>query len=186
MTQIAPNSTIGQLNPQNFDQHSVATVFTQMPDTPHLLAVNYDARAVDVSSQQVGWRQLSFNHRRINNTVRTYSYVRTLGDQGQIAAPGSPRWMPQLLPPIYNFQAHNAQGHPILSTRENAGLTGQLTLLLSLAVFSAPRNNLTQVILHSVQPRAWLHHQFLYPTGRTCGNPSPLCLLMANWLRRTT
>ena len=166
---INHNSPQNLYNNQNL--HSAATVFTQMPDTPHLLAVNYDAQSVDVDTQQVGWRQLSFDFKHVPNTPMTRSYVTTFGEYGQIASPGSPHWMPQLLPKIYNFHSHDVNGHPIPSTRMQGGLVGSLPLLIALAVFSAPRDALIPVLVARLHPSAWEPHEFQDPQGREFRQP---------------
>ena len=138
--------------------YSAATVFTHNPDTPHLLVVPFDARKTHVYQYPGGWGPLSFRHLRIGNTQRTYSAVLANGDQRHIAAPGSPHWMPQLLPRVYDYQAG--------SRRIQAGLVGSLPLLLALAAFSAPPAFLTGVITNCLLPGVWQPHQYQYPAGR--------------------
>lgn len=155
MTVVGTNDPVGRsLN----RIYSAATVFTQNPDTPHLLTVPFDARVTHPHLNNGGWQTLCFHHLRINATPRTYSAVSATGDRQHIAAPGSPRWMPQLLPPVYDFQT----GSP----RTQAGLIGSIPLLIALAAFSAPPNVLVGVLTTCVRPRAWQPHQFQYPGGR--------------------
>ena len=157
MTHIRPNDPVSRSLHQ---PHSAATVFTQNPDTPHLLVVPFDAQRTNVVEYPGGWRPLIFHHVRIGNTQRTYSAVSANGDRQHIAALGSPHWMPQLLPTVYNYQAGSA--------RIQAGLIGSLPLLIALAAFSAPPNVLVGVLTSCIQPMSWRPHQFQYPAGRKC------------------
>ena len=142
--------------------HSAATVFTQYPQTPHLLAVPFDARTRDVCYYPRAWRPLTFRHVRIANSQHTYSAVSANGDRYHIAARGSSYWMPQLLPSVYDYQS---QSHKIQS-----GLIGSLPLLIALAAFSAPTSVLESVLTSCVRPRRWQPHQYQYPAGRKLQN----------------
>ena len=155
MTRIAANETVARLL---YQVHSTATVFTQNPDTPHLLVVPFDARRKDVVEYPGAWRPLTFRHVRIANTRHIYSAVLANGDRQHIAAPGSAHWMPQLLPRVYDDESR--------STRRQAGLIGSLPLLIALAAFSAPSAFLQSVLTLCVRPRQWQPHQYQYPAGR--------------------
>ncbi len=137
---------------------SAATIFTQNPDTPHLLIVPFDAQRTHAYQNKGGWKPLYFNHVRIDNTQRTYSAVSAVGDRQYIAASGSPHWMPQLLPKVYDFQT----GSP----RIQAGLIGSIPLLIALAAFSAPPPALAAVLTSCLRPGTWRPHQYQYPAGR--------------------
>lgn len=70
--------------------YSVATVFTQVPDTPHLLVVLFNAQLMHAHQNQRGWRPLAFCHVQIDSTsIYTYSHVSAIDDHEHIAAPGS-------------------------------------------------------------------------------------------------
>ena len=158
MTQIPANDPVNHaLN----HVHSAATIFTQMPDTPHLLVVPFNAQLRHAYQNPGGWRPLSFRHVRINNTQHTYSAVLANGDRQHIAAQGSLHWMPQLLPSFYDVQSGSA--------RVQAGLIGSLPLLIALAAFSAPPNFLPAVLTSCLQPGQWRPHQYQYPSGRKSG-----------------
>ncbi len=150
------------VNRESFAFNS-ATVFSQEPYTPHLVAVNFDARAVDVSSRDEGWRPLTFFHEIVNG--RVYSSVNVLGAQATIASPGSPRLVGQLLPQVYDYR-HSLDrfGQQIPPPVTNAGLTGPLPILLALAAFSAPPGFLDSVLTTSVHPGTWYNH--VHPSGR--------------------
>ena len=141
--------------------HSAATIFTQNPDTPHLLVVPFDARTSDVYHSPGGWKPLTFRHVRIGDSQRMYSAVLANGDRQNIAARGSSHWMPQLLPSFYNEQTR--------STRIQAGLIGSLPLLIALAAFSAPITFLPSVLTNCLRLRRWYPHQYQYPAGRKLG-----------------
>ena len=138
--------------------HSAVTVFTQYPDTPHLLVVPFDARARDVDRYPGAWRPLTFRHARIAGTQGIYSVVSANADRQHIAVRGSSRWMPQLLPKVYDDQSQ--------STRTQAGLIGSIPLLIALAAFSAPITFLPSVLTNCVRPQRWHPHQLQYPAGR--------------------
>lgn len=140
-----------------------ATIFSQQGDTDHLLAVNFDAQLRNVRDTLGGWRVLSFNH--VPRTNRsTYSKVNLFGEEQQLAAKGCEHWMPQLLPAHYDYQRTDAQDNPIPAETEQAGLIGDLAILISLAAFSAPRDRLTAVLTSSIGPGVWRRHDL--PTGR--------------------
>lgn len=153
MTLVGPTDPIGLSLHQPY---STATVFTQNPDTPHLLVVPFDAQGMNVNGYPGGWRPLVFRHIRLDNT-RAYSAVSANGDRQHIAAPGLAHWMPQLLPPVYDYQMG--------SVRVQGGLIGSLPLLIALAAFSAPPGVLVGTLTNCVQPMAWRPHQFPYPAG---------------------
>ena len=144
-------------------QYRAATVFTQKPDTDHLLAVDFDAETRDVAEEPRGWKVLTFHHFSVGGTG-TYSYLDVLGAEQHLAAPGPDTWMPQLLPEIYNFQGVTTSGRPLPPTTQSAGLIGSLPLLLALAAFSAPLDSLSAAF-NSVQPGMWQPHQL--PLGRS-------------------
>ena len=135
--------------------YQTATVFTQKPDTPHLLVVPFDARTRNVQGR--GWHCITFNHNRIENSNRYYSYVSERGAEQNIAAPGSQRWMDQLLPRWYDCE--NVEH----ATRTQAGLIGELSLLFALAAFSAPPAS-QGLLRQFIAPRRWMSHN--QPTGR--------------------
>ena len=167
MTQLAEDSPIGSVKTKNLREYSAATVFTQRPDTTHLLAVNFDARTTSVSSAEHTWKPLSFNYGRINNTISTYSSLTLIGNYGQIAAPGPETQIPQLLPEIYDFHPENdSHGRPMPSERRHAGITGRLALLLALPVFSAPRAALVNILTQYLGPGLWHPHPYQPRSGR--------------------
>lgn len=142
-------------------RYRTATVFTQNEDTPHLLAVPFDARERNVPDEINGWRPLTFNHERIPGTDRYYSYISCVGAETGIAATGSAHWMPQLLPGWYQYRPRTS------ATRVQAGLIGNLPLLFALAAFSTPPTPAgLNVLARSLQPGAWNPHANPYPSGR--------------------
>ncbi|KAL8932464.1 MAG: hypothetical protein Q9216_006824 [Gyalolechia sp. 2 TL-2023] len=145
----------------SFTRHSVATVFTQYPDTDHLLAVDFDAEEKNVVEDPGGWKVLGFRHQPQPGTEKIYSYVDVWGTEQQMAAPGSPHWVPQLLPSIYDYDP----SQPAAATTwrpSTAGLIGHLPILFALPAFSAPPERLAQVLTGHLQPNRWVPHQFCH------------------------
>jgi len=174
VTRLADDSRIGKVKLKNLEEHSAATVFTQNPSSHHLLAVACDAQTVDLYRPEQVWRDLSFDHIGASDRGGTYSYLTIAGDQRRIAAPATSHWANQLLLPVYNYQASeaNPQGP---SRTTNAGLIGRLPLLLALAVFTCPESVLAQVLIVCMQPGAWRKHQWTFPEGREFWLPTPQC-----------
>ncbi|KAL8723014.1 MAG: hypothetical protein Q9225_000631 [Loekoesia sp. 1 TL-2023] len=78
-----------------------------------------------------------------------------------MAAPGSPHWMPQLVPAIYDYDPGQATTRP--SPPSSAGLIGYLPILFALPAFSAQPHMLSQVLTRHLRPNTWLPHN--YPHG---------------------
>ena len=182
---VTPTENDAALQPANLQQYwfDAATVFTQMPDTPHMLAVGFDAETENVRDRTT-WRPLSFNHVRIGyNTPETYSSVSTLGSEQHLAAPGAPQWVPQLLPEIYNYRPERDHEGRIIPPRlTSAGVIGSLPLLLALAAFSGPASHLNPILTRSLAPGAWIRHPYprdgktpllRYYVGANCEKRSP-------------
>lgn len=150
--------------PNPLQQYREATIFSQQDDTDHLLAVEYNVKLQNVRHASAGWNTLSFEHVRLD-PGNTYSKVKLFGDEKKLAAPGSPHWMPQLLPSEYNYRRTGPHDDPIPSDTRSAGLIGNLAILLALAAFSAPRNRLSTVLTSCIGLQIWRPHHL--PTGRT-------------------
>ena len=133
--------------------YAAATVFTQFPDIQRLLAVPFNARTRSVSATYGrGWQAIRFNHNQVGNSY--LSYISHRGAERAIAAPGSPRWMPELLPDSYDCEHRHA-------TRNQGGLIGELPLLFALAAFSIEPNQ--GFPSNSMGPGRWSNH------GQTTG-----------------
>ena len=61
MALIAEVDIIQRMNLEQY-RLKAATVFSQFPNTHHLLAVSFDAQTRSVMESQEGWRVLSFHH----------------------------------------------------------------------------------------------------------------------------
>ena len=155
MTHVAANQAAAR---PPYQVHSAATVFTQNPETSHILAVPFDGRMRPICLYPGNFKPLTFRHIRIAKTQNIYSAVLANADCQHIGARGSPHWMPQLLPRIYDDQTY--------STRQQAGLIGSLPLLIALAASSAPPSFLESVLTSCVQPGKWKPHEHQYPAGR--------------------
>ena len=151
---IVPGNNPLQRTGLDGNVYQTATVFTQNPATPHLLVVPFDARTRNVQGR--GWQSITFNHNRIENSNRYYSYVSERGAEQRIAAPGSQRWMGQLLPAWYDCDAQH-------ETRTQEGLIGELSLLFALAAFSAPPAS-QGLLRQFIAPGRWMSHN--QNTGR--------------------
>ncbi|KAL9577182.1 MAG: hypothetical protein Q9212_006531 [Teloschistes hypoglaucus] len=143
--------------------HSSATIFVQT-DSDNFWAVPFDAETQDVKEHYGGWKVLSFDHERQqgSDTSAVYSCISTVGDQSRLAAGGSPDWMPQLLPKVYDYDPVRSGHEPEVS----AGLIGSLPLLFALAAFSAPPEHLSEVLTKHLQPNRWNPHHRKH--GREC------------------
>lgn len=170
-------SEIGHRN--GFTQHSIATIFTQYPDTTHLLAVAFDVQTRNVAEDYGGWKVLSFDHISQSGTQNTYSSIGVAGAHQQLAAPGAPHWMPQLVPGIYDFNPHQA-----FQRATSAGLIGHLPILFALPAFSAPPYLLPNVLTNHLQPNTWVPHN--HPNGCKSDPPSPLDAVDTNKSDRGT
>ncbi|KAL8657718.1 MAG: hypothetical protein Q9226_001641 [Calogaya cf. arnoldii] len=144
--------TAGNVNQQHLSPYGVATVFTQWRDTEHLLAVTFDAEKKDVADEYGGWKPLSFDHIAQPGS-QMLSLLGVAGEQHQLAAPGSPAWIPQLLPSIYDYDPK-----PKTKSPESAGLAGNLPLLFALPAFSAEPEHLSHVLTSFMQPNRWHRH----------------------------
>ena len=153
MSKVPKNDSIRQAK---LPQHSSATVFTQVPNTNHLLAVDFDAETRNVADVLGGWRILSFRHVSIDGRS-AYSSVDLYGDKQHLAGPCSSELVPQILPAIYDYQETDINGRSIFPKVSFAGLIGSLPLLLAMAAFSAPPDELAAA-LNCVQPGFWRPH----------------------------
>lgn len=115
-------------DPGHLTQYSVASVFYQA-ETGRFLAVPYDCEKQIHDRAGRAWRQLSFEYRNNNN-------ISILGCSGfgesVLAAAGSPPWMPELLPSVYDRLS--TSGRPEHGDR--GGLAGSLSLLIALTAFA--------------------------------------------------
>ena len=167
MKYLEEKSPLGRIDETKLSVYRSSTIFTQRQDTPHLLAVSFDAREKSVCKQQHGWTNISFRYKPAAGGARTYAYLTVLGQERQLAASGPEFQIPQLLPHIYNYEAKYDHHQKIVSPgTSHAGLIGELTLLLALAVFSAPIGRERQVLVNCVKPKMWRPHEFGYPAGR--------------------
>lgn len=167
MTEI-PNDSYGLAS---LSIYGVATVFGQWDDTPHLLAVGFDAETRHVAEEAGGWKVLSFNHIHKPGTLNSYySFVTVTGREKLLAAPGSAHWIPQLVPEIYDYDRRQVSTVPT-----SAGLIGDLPILFALPAFSAPPEILVQVLTTKMQPNVWRPHPHAH--SRELLPPSPSTVL---------
>lgn len=132
-----------------------ATVFCQQP--PAFLAVNFDARRESVPDSFLGgWRELGFQYTPVvQNPSSVYSYIDFACEHLQLAAPGAPssHWIPQLLPQQYHWTPDVGD-----TNLTNAGLIGQLPLIIALAAFSCTPAHVDHVLRNCIRPGRWDRH----------------------------
>ena len=138
-------------------QHNVGSVFNARL-TDHLLITDIDAAAKDVSQEGCDrkWSRLYFHHMRV--TPKESCYYTELGFMGMEAFSAAPLpacITPQLLPSACNDTRQD---------RINGGLVGKLPLLIALAVSSASREYLADVMTSCIRPGRWRPHKI--PPGR--------------------
>ena len=161
----------------SLEHYGTATVFTQCPNNPQLfLGVNFDASRENVRDNQMGeWRPIYFHYTRLLRanqlTNQCFSFLDYSGDRPQLSAPGNSQWIRQLFPPRYHC---TSQDDPDFQNAVNAGLTGQLPLVLATVALSCARNCLHYVLTHSIQWRRWQNHN--YPHGRKFTNSFSRCV----------
>ena len=130
-----------------------ATVFTSQQ---RFLSVNFDARQEDVKDSDMGkWVPLDFHYTRDHQSNRFYSFLDCPGEHTKMAASGTSHWIRQLFPQGYHRALPAA---PSATTIVNAGLTGQLPLILAVAAYSCPPQSVDFVLQHCIEPRRWKQH----------------------------
>lgn len=132
-------------------RYSVASVFYQA-ETARFLAVPYDCQEQILDRAGRAWHQLGFEYRNNNN-------ISILGCDGfgqpYLAAPGSPPWMPELLPSVYD----RPSGYDPPEHNDRGGLAGSLSLLIALAAFAYEPVCMIDGINYSFKIPKWISHQ---------------------------
>ena len=137
-----------------------ATLFSQAPNTDHLLMVPFDARKRNISSCEYGWRCPVFDH-ITEMSPKTFASVTFVGGEAGLPAHAPPPWS-QLIPAPYLYQVtDDIKGRLVQPSCIFAGLIGSLPLLVALAAFSAPPDKLTATMMNSVQGGRWRAHNYL-------------------------
>ncbi|KAL8755824.1 MAG: hypothetical protein Q9184_004682 [Pyrenodesmia sp. 2 TL-2023] len=155
--------------------YGVATVFGQYKDTPHLLAVGFDAETKDVAEEPGGWKVLSFNHTQ-DPQGHWYSSIGVFRSEQLLAAPGSRHWMPQLLPEIYDYDRRQTATVPT-----SAGLIGDLPILFGLVAFSAPPHLLSHVLTSCDTERGMVITVYFDPSNEKGSNKKLLDMLQQGY-----
>jgi len=137
-----------------------ATVFTQVPDSNHLLAVPFDARRADVAlTTPHRWLELGFDHEKHpSGAPWVYSHLTVSAQHRTLAVRDNSHWARNL----FSAEHQPTHNNPGVSS---AGLTGNLSYILAAIVFSCPMNEVPNVLLSSVRLRRWIGHN--RQTGRT-------------------
>ena len=147
-------------------RNSRATVFSQRPDTNHLLGVGLDAQERGVTGD-LGRRDLSLDHVPRDRGSR-HSFVTLSGAEPYPAAPDLPKWLPQQWPKFYDYSEVDINGKSIPSKSSSTGWIRSLPLLLALAAFSAFPHALAAAF-NRVQPVCRRPHNphYRYTTSST-------------------
>ncbi|KAK2811518.1 hypothetical protein FQN50_002141 [Emmonsiellopsis sp. PD_5] len=142
-------------------------------ETTYFRGVPFNCRAesveqiVNTNDARYGWRRVMFNHIEADNKYRVpISVMKFDAEHNVLAAPGSDKWKPQLVPESYNYNQGN------VSTTKTA-LAGSLALIIAFAALSAPAPENPAGVIHaltainSFKPPEWRRHDF--PNRRTHG-----------------
>ena len=142
-------------------------------------AVNFDARRHHVRESLLGdWKDIGFHYVRLTTPAqppRLYAQLDYAPAHTHLPAHGSSRWIPDLFPPTYHFQANDA----FMPNASNAGLIGRLPLIFSLVAFSCASEHVAHYTRHCVQRQRWAPHN--RPHGREFSKelqsrgPAPRC-----------
>lgn len=135
----------------SLNRFSVVSVFYQS-DTRRFLAIPTDCRDATTDGARHRWRQVGFEYPHNNNI--SILGCEAANNQNILAAPGSPTWMPQLLPAIYD-RTPDLDGP---EHDDSGGLAGSLALLIALAAFSIDPADMIDGIRHSFQVPQWRPH----------------------------
>lgn len=126
-------------------RHHCTTSMFWCADRQAFLHVPYDCTNVNVGKAPGGeragipldWEKLSFHHQDFGQSA-CISRVGYKFEKTELGANGRPAWMPELLPPVYQF--HNTTKY------QQCHLAGDLSVIIALAAFStAPNTMLTTI-----------------------------------------
>ncbi|OAX77592.1 hypothetical protein ACJ72_08108 [Emergomyces africanus] len=112
---------------------------------------------IRTNSARHGWRRLMFNHLEPLANGNPISYIAFDGAHNVLAAPGSQRWMPELIPQTYNYNLQE-------KVDGCTALVGNLALFIGFAAFSGPFPQKpldVQSVLHAMRafnPPNWVTH----------------------------
>lgn len=159
-----PPEKLGQIKP-----YSTTSMFWGN-DRQAFLHVPCDCTAVSVKNAKGGrekdmlldWAKISFCHKRVVN--RCLSLIGYHYEKNELGAKGSPYWMPQLLPEVYQYAG-------VPEYEGSCLLAGDLSVLLSLAAFSIEPQPQMQIIGRLLQKTSqgteWHRHQHIGKGSKT-------------------
>jgi hypothetical protein len=118
-------------------------------DRQAFLHVPYDCTRVNVGIKRDGvplkWERLSFHHKEFKQ-AECISLVGYRYEKNELGAEGSPAWVPELIPSVY--QLHKP------SEYQQCHLAGDLSVLIALAAFSTVPADMVATIRDSFRRRA--------------------------------
>lgn len=142
----------------NTEDFQVSSLFFNS-ENHHFVGVPFDCREASVRNYMrtygVGWRRVMFDYREEEGRQYPISVMSFDRQEHVLAAQGSNKWMPQLIPASYSS---NQPDRPPGIT----GLAGDLALILAFAAFSGPFDQVLGIISRSFAPPTWRTH-FLHP-----------------------
>ncbi|PGH07317.1 hypothetical protein GX51_01861 [Blastomyces parvus] len=115
-------------------------------------------KEIKATDKAHGWRRLTFKHPEPTDSGNHLSVLAFDAAFNVLAAPGSPEWMPELLPHTYDYNNLD------VNVPERTALAGNLALLIGLAAFSGPFPEHSCDVEQSVnairafRPPRWIPH----------------------------
>jgi len=125
-----------------------------------------NAKGGNEKDMSIDWAKISFHHKRVHN--RCLSLIGYHYENNVLGATGSPYWMPQLLPIVYQYN-----GLP--EYEGSCQLAGDLSVLLSLAAFSIEpqpqMQSIGRLLRKTSQGTEWHRHQHTGKGSKTKSLP---------------
>ena len=121
-------------------------------------AVPFNAREEQVRDNNLGdWKDIGFQYVRLMTSAQTpqlYASLDYAPGYTRLPAQGTSRWITDLFPSTYHWQANDA----FMPNAVSAGLIGRLPLIFSLVSFSCAAENAAHYTRHCVLRQRWVPH----------------------------
>jgi hypothetical protein len=159
--------------------HSACTIFVRQRDGDRdgdgdLLVYPHDVRRTGVMDRYPRkWHEVGFIHEKAKvpgEPDKYYNYVASIPARKRFCGPVSSSWK-QLFTSRYRRTESLAEEH------SNAGLTGELSVIIALARLSSPPHTFDEIVKDCIQPRKWKSHTYSPSESRKC---SPILWLFAH------